>query len=226
MIKALIAGVLWPPSYYILRDRVPFFLTLIYFHRHRVNRLTRDYLGYYLALSSMIVVSVSSILYLQGLDMTHLSGISWSPPSPIEWGLLIILSYLVLFSRGVPSFEAFYLSFLAAMGGGWLYEFSPLLVDGFNWFVFFKVNAVKVFFVEFQVLCLPILTAIIYKTKEYEPHWSLKITAPAALLFYGLNQQIIAFAQQNLLYSYRWWVRLPAIFFLMSVIIGIKGEKT
>jgi len=216
---------MWPPSYYILRDRIPFFLTLIYFHRHRVNRLTRDYMGYYLALSSMVVTSVASFLYLQGNDMTNLAGISWSAPSPIEWGLFICASYFILFIRGIPSFEAFYLSFITAMGGGWLYEFSPLLVNGFKWRVFFKVNAVKVFFMEFQIFCLPILVFIIYKTKEYKHHWTLKITGPLLVLFYGLNKQVIAFVQQNLLYSYRWWVRLPAILFLFSVIYGIKGEK-
>ena len=226
MISALVSGVMWPPGYYILRDRIPFFLTLIYFYRARVNRLTRDYLGYYLAFSSMIVVSIASILFLQGSDMTFLAGIRWSPPSPIEWGLFICVSYLILFSRGLHSFEAFYLSFIAAMGGGWLYEFFPHLTRGdFNWFVFFKVNAVKVFFVEFQVLCLPLLAAIVYKTKDYEHHWTLKITGPFMVLFYGFNKQVIAFAQRNLLYSYSWWVRLPAIFFLLSIVYGIKGEK-
>ena len=225
MIHALISAVMWPPSYYILRDRIPFFLTLIYFHRHRIPKLVQNYLGYYLALCSMVVASIASILYLKGRDMTELAGISWSPPSPIEWGLFIGVSYMILYSRGMPSFEAFYLSFLAAMGGGWIYEFSPLLVNGFKWFVFFKVNAVKVFFMEFQVFCLPILAAIIYKTKVYEPHWTLKISGLVAVLFYGFNQQVISFVQRNLLYSYRWWVRLPAIFFLLSVIYGVKGEK-
>lgn len=225
MIRAIISGVMWPPGYYILRDRVPFFLTLIYFHRHRMPRLVRDYLGYYLAFSTVVVASIAGILHLNGGDMTDLAGIHWSPPSPIEWGFFISISYLILLMKDLPSFEAFYYSFIAALGGGWLYEFSPLLVNGFNWFVFFKVNAVKVFFMEFQVFCLPILAVLIYKTKNYENHWSLKFTLSLAILFYGLNSYVIDFVQRNLLYSYRWWVRLPAIFFLLSVICGIKGEK-
>lgn len=225
MLAALISNVIWPPGYYILRDRVPFFLTLIFFHRKRIPYLVRNYLGHYLALSTMIVVFVATALRIQNLDMSLFSGIHWSAPSPIEWGLLITSSYLMLYSRNIPSFESFYIAFITAMGGGWLYEFIPLLFHGFNWFVFFKINAVKVFFMEFQVFCLPIIVYLIWKTKTYEPS---KLLIPVGILtgfFYAIKPIIEHYVRIYLFYSYNWVIRVPAIIFLFIMLSGIKGEK-
>ncbi len=232
MINALISGVVWPPGYYIMRDRIPFFMTILYVFGSKIplfSKYTQARLGIVLTLETAAVSLVAVYLYFTEDSMAKIAGINWSAPSPIQWGVFITASTLFLVRRRIPIFEAYYLSFLAALGGAWFYEFLPFLIpllgNRYSWFVFFKVNAVKVFFIEFQVLCLPILAYIIYKTKEYEAHWSLKITVPLTVLFYGFNQQVIAFVQRNLLYSYRWWVRLPAIFFLWSIILGIKGEK-
>jgi len=221
-------GITWPPGYYILRDRIPFFLTILYLYGSKTpffGKLNQVRLGFALTIETAAVVLVAVYLYFTEDSMLKLAGMKWSAPSPIQWGIFIVASTIFLNRRNINIFGAYYISFIAALWGAWFYEYSPHLTNGGDWFLFFKVNAVKVFFVEFQVICLPILAYIIYKTKEYEFHWTLKITGPVALLFYGLNQHVIAFVQRNLLYSYRWWVRLPAIFLLASIIYGIKGEK-
>ena len=229
MLGALISAVMWPPGYYILRDRIPFFLTIIYLHRDKIPYFTewnQENLGLTLSLGTFGLTVGSLVLYFIEDNMVRLAGIKWSAPSPIEWGTFILVSTWLLVRKKIPIFEAYYLSFIAALGGAWIYEFAPLLFSGFDWFIFFKVNAVKVFFLEFQVFCLPLLGGIIIKTKEYERHPLLIPSALFALLFAALNPLVILFVQQNLIYSYRWYVRLPTLIFLFFALLGIKGEKT
>jgi len=228
MLGALIHGVMWPPSYYVMRDRIPFFLTIVYLYRDRIPFFTkwnRENLGLTLTLGTFGLTVGCIYLYFVEDNMMRLAGIKWSAPSPIEWGTLILVSTVLMVRKKISLFEAYYLSFIAALGGAWLYEFAPMIFSGFDWFIFFKVNAVKVFFMEFQVFCLPLLGSIIVKTKEYERHPLLIPSALFALLFAALNPLVILFVQQNLIYSYRWYVRLPTIIFLFFALLGIKGEK-
>ncbi len=228
MIPGLVAGVMWPPGYYIWRDRIPFFLTLIYLHRDRIPYFTkwnRENLGYTLIIGTLLLTLGSVYLYFVEDSMLRLAGIRWSAPSPIEWGILILLSTAIMIRKKIPVFEAYYLSFIAALGGAWLYEFAPMMFHGFNWFVFFKVNAVKVFFMEFQVFCLPLLGAIIIKTKEYERHSLLIPVGLFALLFAALNPLVLIWVRSVLFHGYRWVVRVPTIVFLFYLLLGVKGEK-
>jgi len=219
-------GVMWPPGYYILRDRAPFFLSILYLYKHRMPRNLLTAWGWYLTLLTTIATGAALGLYLKGQDLSLLAGISWSAPSPIEWGSLILAITGLLYNREIPIFEAYYLAFITALSGGWLYEFAPLLFQGtFRPMVFFKVNAVKVFFIEFQLFCLPILAYLIKTTKQYQQS---KLLIPAGLFllaFSALNQYVIQWVQANLIYSYKWYVRLPAILFLFTLAYGIKGEK-
>ena len=220
-------GVMWPPGYYILRDRAPFFLSILYLYKHRMPRNLLTAWGWYLTLLTTIATGAALGLYLKGQDLSLLAGISWSAPSPIEWGSLILAITGLLYNREIPIFEAYYLAFITALSGGWLYEFAPLLFQGnFRPMVFFKVNAVKVFFIEFQLFCLPILAYLIKTTKQYQQS---KLLIPAGLFllaFSALNQYVIQWVQANLIYSYKWYVRLPAILFLFTLAYGIKGEKS
>lgn len=228
LLHALISGVMWPPGYYVWRDRIPFFLTVLYLHRDRIpyfTRWNRDNLGYSLIAMTALCTLGATYLYFVEDNMSRIAGIKWSAPSPIEWGAFILVSTILMIRRKIPVFEAYYLSFIAALGGAWMYEFAPFLFRDFNWFIFFKVNAVKVFFMEFQVFCLPLLTFIILKTKEYERH---PLLIPAGIfegLFAAFNPLIIRWVQAALFYNYRWVVRVPTIIFLFFLLLGIKGEK-
>ena len=213
---------MWPPGYYIWRDRVPFFLSIIYLYRHRLPDNLLKAWGWYLTGITTAATGASLGVALKGLDMSYLIGLHWSLPSPIEWGTMIILCTATLQSRGIPIFESYYLSHITAMGGGWLYEFLPILFQpNFDPIRFFKVNAVKVFFVEFQVLCLPILAYIITKTKKYNPPKLIIPTGLTFLAFSAFNNQITQYVRDNLIYSYCWYVRLPAIAFLDTVLYGV-----
>jgi len=225
MISALIAAVIWPPRYYILRDRIPFFLTIIYLYRSRLPQRVQNVLGYYLYACTLLVSVASFGLYYLYDDLTLLAGIHWSPPSPIEWGVFIAVSVPMLYRRGIKFLDSFYLCFISAMAGGWLYEFVPLIASGFNFMVFFKVNAVKVFFIEFQVLCVPIMLYLIKTKYEYHQNrWLLPVGVLSAF-FYSTKLIIEHFVRQFYIYSWRWYIRVPAILFLFVLLDCVRGVK-
>ena len=221
------ANIVWPPAYYTLRDRVPFMLTLIYVYRGVVPARHRRILGLGLTAISGGVALLAFLLYVDGYDMTAISTIGWSAPSPIEWGLFIVVSTVMLWRRGLNYFTGFYLSFLAALGGGWLYE-TPNWVHSGNWDAFFKINSAKVFFVDFQLLCLPILIYIVATTKRYQIN---KMLVPLALLFLAWcwwqpEIKPIFYSYHHLFpQAFKWVVRLPTIFMLSAGLYGVKGEK-
>lgn len=225
MIPALISSVIWPPGYYILRDRIPFFLTIIYIYRDKLPKRVQNILGYYLFACTCLTVIASMALHFLYDDLILIAGIHWSTPSPIEWGVLIIASTILLYKRGFSFFIAYYIAFITAMAGGWLYEFVPLIVNNFNLMIFFKVNAVKVFFIEFQVLCVPILLYFFrYKVDYYSNRYLLPVGV-FTTFFYSIKPIIEYYVRQFYIYSYRWYIRVPMILFLYLLIDGIRGEK-
>ena len=229
----LIHGVQWPPGYYIWRDRIPFFLSILYIlyrdpPRYMAPQIWRAW-GLYLTASTAFATGIALGLYLDGKDMYALAGIRWSAPSPIEWGTLILCCTVTLYSRGIHIYESFYLSFITAMGGGWLYEIAysiPHWVNGgfapWNWM---KINAVKVFFIEFQVFCIPILLYIIKKTKTYKNCALLYVAIIGAIIFYGLGPNIAPYIHRLGKTAYMWTLRVPTIIVLYSLITGIQGNN-
>lgn len=214
------SNIVWPPSYYIIRDRVPFFLTVIYVYRDKLPQKIYDTLGIYLTFCAWACTGIAIGLRLLNFDMRYLAGIHWSAPSPIEWGLMITVLTGLLRKRGFHLFEAVYLSFITAMGGAWLYEFLPLLFRDFNFIIFFKVNAVKVFFVEFQVLCLPIA---LYIASQHSYRRSVFLI-PSLIIFIlwsAYRPLIEELVRDSLFYSYNWVIRLPAIMFLSVWLNGV-----
>ena len=221
--------IMWPPTYYVMRDRIPFFLSIVYLYRHRVPKYVITTLGWYLALINTLVTGTALGLYLGGFNMMFLAGINWSAPSPIEWGTLIIAITAILYARNIPIFEASYLSLLAALSGGWIYEISysiPHWVNsGFAPWNWLKINAIKVFFIEFQVLCLPILLYLIKTTKTYKTSKLLLPAIIGATLFYGFGLSIAPLIHKLGTTAYMWTLRVPTQITLFLLLYGIQGNK-
>ena len=219
--------IIWPPGYYILRDRIPFFLTIFYLYRHKFQQAYRDFVGVYLILVTALLTSIAFGLYIRFDNMYWLAGIKWSAPSPIEWGVLILAGAFTLVSRRIDPFTSFYMAFIAAMGGGWLYESPGWIIGGFWPMAFFKINAIKVFFIEFQLFCLPILLYLVSKTKKYEQHFLMVPLIVLAVAFYALSPWLKTVLPSYIgAHGYRWIVRLPIISMLYTFLYGVKGEKT
>ena len=224
-------NVLWPPPYYLLRDRIPFFLTVAYFYRDRFPRWMQDMAGWGLFIATFALVGATTILWKSGIDMEIFLGFSWHFASPMEWGALIIGSSFMLYRRGFDIFESYYLSLLAGMGGGWVYEILfgiPYWVEsGFAHWNIFKANAVKVLFFEFQVVCVPLLLYIIWSTKRFRRPRLLVPLIILSLVFYlsGLPTMIWMSQMFNNRQLYSWFVRMPTILTLFTLLYGVEGDK-
>lgn len=222
-------NILWPPPYYLLRDRIPVFLTVIYLQRHQITLKYRNLMGW-----GLMAVTVGGLFtaffawIMNNGDMTPIFGFKWSIPSPIEWSLLVIFSSMMLYQRGVELFKAYYIALLSGLGGGWIYEIlygMPYWVrSGFAPWNLFKLNANKVLYFEFQVICLPLVMYLISRM-EYKRNRLLLPTATLSLFFYLNNIWIAKYIHKISFYTFQWVYRVPSIITLYILLDGVKGEK-
>lgn len=221
--------ILWPPPYYLLRDRIPVFLTVIYIQRHQIPLKYRNLMGWGLMALTIGGLFTALIIWVTNKgDMTPIFGFSWSVPSPIEWSLLVIFSSMLIYGRGVELFKAYYIALLAALGGGWIYEIlygMPYWVrSGFAHWNLFKLNANKVLYFEFQVICLPIVLYLIKDMKYERSRYLLPVTL-ASLFFYLNNIWIAKYIHKISFYTFQWFYRVPTIIALFLLLNGVQGEK-
>jgi len=234
-------SILWPPPYYLLRDRIPFFLTLLYIYihlndkqvvKHEISENLRDFIGNSLLYFTYACLFVSINFMIFGTDMEPIVGFRWSFPSPIEWSIFVILCTRLLTRKGLPIFESYYLSLLMGLGGGWLYEILygiPYWIQSefapWNWL---KFNAVKIFFIEFQVLAIPLVLYILYNKYNYTAPNNLNKLIPGVLVWHFSNFWVSPFLHRlgswrgNTFYS--WVLRIPVMILLYKILEGVKIE--
>ncbi len=169
---------------------------------------------------------------LTGQSLTVLVGFRWSFPSPIEWGLFVISGFLVL-QRKIPIFESYYLSLLAGIGGGCIYEILngiPYWIrQGFGPWNAFNVSLYKVFLVDFQVLALPVLFWILGERFNYRISNKLKFVLAGTISFYMFKAQIAPFFHQMGNFGgngmWGWVMRIPVAVFLYLVLLEVSENE-
>lgn len=218
--------------YYWLRDRIPFILTLLYFVKPRIKKIHMDLIGQYLWSATGLFTLVSIYLMLDGQLLIRLVGMRWSFPSPIEWGILIIAGSWIL-QKKIPIFDAYYLSFMAGIGGGWIYEILygiPYWIkSGFAQWNVFNARLVKVFFIDFQVFCIPILFFILRERFNYRFSNKLKYLSVLVISFYLFGFQIAPFFHRMGNFGgngfYGWVLRIPVVVFLYLVLSEVSESE-
>jgi len=224
----------WLPGYYTLRDRAPFFLSCVYLLYLRKLESKEGYaykIDYQIITQCLIkltwaITAISVVLYITDTNLSLLFGIKWSYPAPIEWGSYILIGYKILKDKGLPIFEAYYLAFITAFAGGWLYEIPRWIYVGTP-FAILKINYVKVFFIEFQLLCIPIAYWVITNRTTYRPPTHINLALFLYLIFSVLNVPIsyhIPIAA--ICKMWRWIIRVPTQLILLYILTGIKGGLT
>jgi len=217
---------MWPPGYYIFRDRIPFFLSLIYYFSYlncpNCKGVLR-YLAHCLIDGTTLVLFGSVFLFLTKGSLTNLFRISWSYPAPIEYGLFIFFVYRFLFSQGLHEFEAYFIALLSALGSGWLYEI-PRWIYLHNLIGIINPNATKVFFTDFQVFCLPLVYIIVNSRLEYDLPLNLEFIFPLYLITFVLTL-INPFVYSIFGGLWLWIIRVPTLLFIYYLLSGIKGVK-
>lgn len=220
--------IIWPPPYYLLRDRIPFFLTMFYMQRHHVPQKHRDLLGLSLLATTILCLGISLYLWIVDGNFMALFGFKWSVPSPVEWSIMVIALTYLLYQKEVSIFKSYYLSLITAIGGGWIWEIShgfPFWVrSGFAHWNMFKLNAVKVFYFEFQVICLPIVLYILRDMKYKRNKYLIPAIIGAAIFYLG-NIQIAPYVNRINYYLFSWVLRVPTIIVLYLLLNGVQGDK-
>lgn len=228
--------ILWPPPYYLLRDRIPFVLTLIYTYfviqkrgavTHKVPLRYQNLLGWGLYFFTWLCLVFSVTVYIIDGTFMRWFGFKWSLPSPIQWSIFTILNTVMLRKKNYPIYTAYYYAFMTALAGGWIYEIFygiPYWVrSGFAAWNWMKINAAKVFFIEFQVLAIPIVWYNI--RNSYRRNKYLWFSVFLALIFYMANIQIRPILYPYNRYLFKWVLRIPAAIFLTLWLQGAKQNE-
>lgn len=222
--------ILWPPPYYLLRDRIPVFLTVIYMNRHHIPTKYQGYMGWGLEAMTIGGLFTALIMWVYNGNMEPLLGFRWSIPSPIEWSLLVIFSSMRLYGKGLDLFKAYYIALLTALGGGWLYEIlygMPFWVEsGFAHWNLFKLNANKVLYFEFQVISLPLVLYLLTQVAYRRHRLAIPMLLGAVMFYLGNHniRPIISHIGGN--YSFLWVLRVPMILFLWLLLEGVQKMET
>lgn len=206
----------WPPSYYIIRDRLPLYMLLLYLlpkrHRSLADQLTIP----------PITVIAGFTLYF---TYNRLTGTPWSSilsfwnyPAPITWGTFIVATYLRQQRHGGT--DAANLAILAASTGGWLHEIPWFTMQG-GILNTIRINSHNTFMISFQILALPILALIL---SRHEHRWTTAAIAATILYLLYIPSFIIdpiRALYQNQFYG-NWLTRLPTVAMLTAHLEATK----
>jgi hypothetical protein len=185
----------------------------------------------------MILLMVTG-LFVSGQSLSLLVGFNWSFPSPLTWGALILTGTYTLrrkyhwVGNGRPFtlFEAYYLSLMTALGGGWFYEILRgipyWIMSGYAQWNWANFNTTKIFFFDFQIFALPIVLHLLTKRFSYKMSKEMLILIGSVVVFYLLGLRIAPFYHRlgslagNTFYS--WIMRLPMALMLYTMLDEVR----
>jgi len=218
------------PGYYLWRDRIPFFVTLIYFTYRAYpcptleKQLEKASKWFLVLINTLTLWAV--YVWVRDKNLSSIVGFKWSIASPFTWGVFIMVCYGLMRRNENSVIDSFYYSFIAGVGGGWIYDI--------NWWIrgslenILQVNYYKVFFINFQIICVVVLILLVLYDKTYRDNkysfWLLVFS----FLFY-LNTPILRpFFNYSLtpikLSLYGFVIRLPIQLYLINVFKEIKPK--
>ncbi len=223
--------------YYIFRDKIPFYLSIIWIYRdqikERVGGLPLDLLGQYLITVTWFLEIGCLWLLFTGESLMKLVGFTWSFPSPLQWGFLVLLLTRSLEKKGVGIFESYYLALLTGIGGGFIWEVLyglPYWIEsGFAYWNFVNFSPVKIFFIDFQVFALPIVYYSLRKRFNFRIKESWKILSVLVAGFYLFGFEIAPFFHRMGNYGgngvYGWVLRIPVVILLYVMVNGVEKNE-
>lgn len=226
--------------YYIFRDRIPFYLSIIWLYRWKLRKIKladtplTDLIGAYMITLTCITLGLVFVTLNAGESLINLVGFRWSFPSPITWGILTLAgTYNLVKKRGggvFTTFEAYYLSFMTALAGGWLYEILRgipyWILSGYAPWNWYKFNPTKVFLFGFQIFAFPIVMHLLIKKWNYKMSREMLILIGSVVVFYLLGFKIAPFYHQLGSYAgnsfYSWIMRLPMALLLYTILDEVR----
>lgn len=206
----------FPPNYYILRDRLPFFLLLAYLWRPHAQKAADGFSCF--TIYSILVFTLLTIHQrVTGGSMEWIMGFNWVLCAPIEWGTYMITAFTLLLSRFKnPTYSAL-LSVATAEAGGWLHELPWFIMQG-GPLNTIRINGSYTFFLSFQIICIPLSLYLLTRETEWTPKWYTYATLLLYLIYIPvfMTSSLRIYIQNP--YWGNWLTRIPTILMLLGFI--------
>lgn len=208
-------------GYYILRDRLPYFLFLLYEARRRWPSAAKvlDHVSITLAVQPLLLstLAAATMIKYQTTYIPFLDN-NMSGRGPVTWGMFLCLVWVLCLRQGQDPTTALTLAGLATSTCGWLYEIPLFIVWGGD---LLRVNDNNVIYISGQIISLPLL---IYLLHRKGVTINRRTSAAAGLYILYATSYILVPELKFVLTGWfgNWWERIPTIIMMLTWISTIK----
>lgn len=209
------------PGYFVIRDRIPFMLNLLYLLRGKVDPRILDSLSGLTILFTAFITGFTVLGYLYGYGQLGTLVEGWTYASPIEYGSFILLGFTYLLDKLDDVTLSANLCFLGASAGGWLYEI-PLFIRKSK--PVLRFNKLYTFYLSYQIIAVPLFLLLYKQTRHRETVW-IKL-AQALFMFYMISMlhPTLRFWFMNPVVG-NWVARLPTLLLVGSYLYSVEGPR-
>jgi len=211
-------------DYFILRQRIPFFIYYIYIKYGELENPIIDRIIITLLTFTGLISTYTLFGFIFKIPFSDIIPFNWTYYGLIHWCIFFFFFFQIANRRGMNRLKSFTLATLATVGGGWLYE-VPYFHPGS---MFISIYAL--FYINGQIIYLLLLGYELRKM-NFKPNkliWSMLILFLAfstALFidrvgFWHMVWDILG-SRLNLMWVYR----TPASLFLLSLLSGIRKKS-
>lgn len=211
-------------DYFILRQRIPFFVYYIYMKYGELENPIIDRIITTLLAFSGLISIYTFLGFIFKMPFSGIIPFTWTYYGLIHWCIFFFFFFFIANRRGMNRLKSFTLAILATVGCGWLYE-VPYFHPGS---MFISVYAL--FYVNGQIVYLILLGYELMKM-GFKPNrliWSMLILYLVFSICLFLDSvrfwtTIRYFLGSEL--DLMWVYRTPASLFLLSLLSGIKKQS-
>ena len=208
-------------EYFYLRQSIPIFLYIFYIHFRDVNYPIIGYLVKTVLVATGFLTTCFIMGFILNIPFSVLIPFNWTYQGVIHWGIFFFFFFYISTRKNINSLASFTLATLASVGGGWLYEI-PIFNLEYVKSIFF--TRYSIFYLNGQIICLLFLGYEIIK-RGFKPNILICATLTLFMAF-----SISLFLDQDFyrtglgLLSIKWFYRIPASLFLISLLSGMKKQ--
>jgi len=206
------------PDFYVFRENLFVYVVILYLAQYKWGRKPTDFVSELIMRGWIIFTLVITLLWRTQPPLNDLIGY-WGWISPLQWSVFILISYrMILKKTGNPTLS-FVTASLATNAGGYIYEipyFIGDLVNGYKPFLqaILRANSNNPFVINSQVISIVLVILIL----KYELNFRCN-------RYMGLTGLLVLVAMNHSRWVSFYLVRLPIIFFFITVWMGIHSER-
>ena len=207
------------PDFYVFRENLFVYVVILYLARYKWGREPTDYVSELIMRGWIVFALVITILWRTQPPLSDLIGY-WGWISPFQWSLFLLISYRMINRKTDNPTLSFVTASLATNAGGYIYEIPYFIGDLVNSYKPFlqailRANSNNPFFINSQIISIVLLILILRYDFDFRCN-----------RYMGLTGLLVLIAMNHSRWVPFYLVRLPIIFFFITVWLGVQGEKT